>query len=1175
MTTATPSEQHAQTVTEKLLLRIFVSSPGDVAAERALSERVFRRLASEFADVVTLDVLLWEHEPIFAHAGFQEQLPRPSQCDLVICILWARLGTRLPVDFAPEPGRPRPTGTEFEVRDALAAYAKFGKPNLLIYRKLAAPHLDMTSANAEERFDQYKRLEEFCHTAFYDAAGAVLVAHHGFTDGADFERRLTEQSRKWIERELARAGQHQARPRWTEGSPFRGLQAFDAEHQDVFFGRSQAVGEIIQRLQDSERAEGTGTPHAHLLLILGMSGNGKTSLVRAGLLPFLADRPVEGIAAWLSTSVRPSDVNAEAPAHGALGAMAAGIRNVLSAAASFALSSAELARTLASEPAAAAARIETYLDAQAATAGLARQQVRLLIYLDQLEELFTLPPVSAHATSILDALVALAALPSVWVIATLRSDFAHRLEAHAALMDLLRRSPPYTLLPPRGDELADMIREPAHAAGLVFEERDGRVLDRELLREAAANPESLPLLEYALQQLYEGRRGRTLLWEVYRPDGRAGGLRGALVTEAERLLAAGSGDSEGVFRRVMRELTSVAEDGSATRRYAPQNCFAAGTAEQAFLERLIQARLAVTDRRGIEPVVCLAHEALLQSWPRAQQWLQQETALLRLRDELQQDAHNWETHARSSGYLGTAAEKLTAIERLEQEGLLPAGPAQEYAERSRGRARRNRLLRQGAIGSICALLILSVIAGFIALQQRNRARAEAATADRTSRFMVDLFKLADPDENRGNSITVREVLDRGASEIGQGLAREPRIRADLLTAMGEAYTGLGLYDPARKLLSQALTDQRGIDVPPESRVRTLIASGVELYLSADYDAAQAQLRQAVALAQKVLPPDSVLTSESRDALADVLVQLEQYDEAERLCLAALAVDRTRGPDGMPLLARTLAMLASTYYFSGALDKAEAPMREALRLRKQYLGLRHPSTAVSMNDLGSLLYQEGRYAQAAAQWREALPVYREVYGAEHPEMATLLNNLGRSALMAGQVDEAIPLLGQAMQMTEKLQGPTHDDLVPPLNSLGMAYLYKGDLQQARQDIGRALQIARLRKHQLLDQVVLNQADIDLADGRAADAGPLLSEARALLEARYPPGKDPSTQWRYAVWESVNANLLALQQHPAEAQAAFAHARAELVKRFGADGFYVRRLEQRAAGVNLMARSSAAQ
>ena len=1151
----------------KLELSVFISSPGDVAEERALAGRVFRRLAGEFSDVLIIKTYLWEHEPMFAHTGFQEQIPRPSQCDLVVSILWSRLGARLPADFAPEPGQPPPTGTEFEVRDALSAYEKSGRPSVLIYLKRAPPHVDMASAEADELFRQYKLLTEFCRTAFYDAQGAAIVAHHGFADGADFERQLTEHTRKWILRELEKAGEHQLRPRWTRGSPFRGLQSFDAEHQDVFFGRSQAVGEVIRRLRDAELQERGGEARAHLLLIIGMSGNGKTSLVRAGLLPFLEDRPVEGIARWHTLSIRPSDVASSAPDAGVLGYLAARILAVLPAAARFGLTASQLAEVLRAEPGAAAARIETYLAAEAASRNLPAEQVRLLIYVDQLEEIFTVTSVAAQAPALLDAIAALSVLPSVWVVSTLRSDFMHRLESYPAIMGLLRRRPPYTLLSPRGDELSDMIRAPAAAAGLDFEERDGVSLEREILRDASANPESLPLLQYALQQLYDRRQGKTLLWEVYKPAGREGGLRGSLIEVAEGLVSATGADADAVFRRVMRELTSVSEDGSATRRYARLDGFPVASPERALVDRLVAARLAVTDRHDTEAVVFLAHEALLQSWPRVVRWLQQESTLLRLRDELQRDANLWEAHARSDGWLGIAPDKLAALGQLEREGLVPAGVAAEYAQRARRRARRNRQLKSAAVASIVVLGVVSIIAGLIAMRQRDRALAEATTAARTSQFMVSLFKLADPGENRGKSVTVHEVLERGARDIGHGLEHEPRVRADLLTAMGEAYTGLGLYEPANRLLSQARADQAATSVPTESRVRTLIASAAVLEGLDELADARTLLQRALDISLAQLPADSRLISNARDGLAEVLTLLHRYSEAERLCEAALVVDRERGPEGYDTLSQTLDVLAQAYYGADRLDAAEAPMREALALRTQYFGPHHALTAVSMNNLAVLHYQTGRYAEAESEWQKALPVYREVYGPEHPEVATLLNNLGRSALMAGRVAEAIPLLEQAVQMSEKLQGPTHDELVPPLNSLGMAYIYEGESAHARVNIDRALQIARLRDNVLLDQVLVNAADLELSLRRTNNAPALLDEARRLLQTRYPLATDPAEQWRYAVWDSVNANLLALEGRPDEARAAIARARAVLTKRFGVQGFYVQRLEERAKSMNL--------
>ena len=284
--------------------------------------------------------------------------------------------------------------------------------------------------------------------------------------------------------------------------------------------------------------------------------------------------------------------------------------------------------------------------------------------------------------------------------------------------------------------------------------------------------------------------------------------------------------------------------------------------------------------------------------------------------------------------------------------------------------------------------------------------------------------------------------------------------------------------------------------------------------------------------------------------------------AKATAATAIATQRS-GPGDADTLSQTLDTLAQVYYAEGRLNEAEAPLREALALRKTHLGTRHALTALSMNNLGALLYQSGRYTEAAAQWQEAVPVYRDVFGPEHPDLATLLNNLGRSALMAGRVDEAIAIFEQALQMTEKLEGPTHDDLVRPLNSLGMAYLYEGDPARARTNIDLALKIARLRDHSDLDQVVLNAADLELSSHRTQEAAPLLREARQLLETRYSP-PDQSAQWRYAAWEAVNAKYLALVNRPDEARAAFARAREVLTKRFGPQGFYVLRLDQRAAG-----------
>ncbi len=122
------------------------------------------------------------------------------------------------------------------------------------------------------------------------------------------------------------------------------------------------------------------------------------------------------------------------------------------------------------------------------------------------------------------------------------------------------------------------------------------------------------------------------------------------------------------------------------------------------------------------------------------------------------------------------------------------------------------------------------------------------------------------------------------------------------------------------------------------------------------------------------------------------------------------------------------------------------------------------------------------------------------------MATIINNIGRSALVAGRVDEAEPLLRQSLAMFQKFQGDNYDGLISPLNSLAMIDAYRGRLDAARSEIRRAESIARLPDHgELLDQVLLNEADIELANGNRARAAALLAESKALLQKAHPTAR----------------------------------------------------------------------
>ena len=370
-------------------MRIFISSPGDVAEERTLTRRVLERLAGEFSGRIALEPIFWEHEPLLATDTFQTQIARPSETDILISILWSRLGTRLPAQFARADGSRYDSGTEYEFEDAVAAHRRQGRPDLLVYRKMADPVVSLKDKKALlEKLSQKEALDAFFSKWFQDEAeGTLIAAFHPFERSSDFEELLESHLRKLIERRLpeeeAGVKAPAAAVRWREGSPFRGLHVFCFEHAPVFFGRTKAVGEVLNALR-IKASEGCA-----FVLVLGMSGGGKSSLAQAGVLPVLIQPGViEGVRLWRRAIMRPGDSSGDV-----FDALAASIleTEALPELAADNIDAAELAQLLRDTPAAVPALIKAGL----AQAAAGKPQARLALVVDQLEELFTLERVTS------------------------------------------------------------------------------------------------------------------------------------------------------------------------------------------------------------------------------------------------------------------------------------------------------------------------------------------------------------------------------------------------------------------------------------------------------------------------------------------------------------------------------------------------------------------------------------------------------------------------------------------------------------------------------------------------------------------------------------------------------------------------------------------------------------
>jgi len=635
-------------MTEKKTYRIFISSPSDVNPERLIARRVVERLDREFSYHFRLETLLWEREPLVATEHFQTMILPPSRTDIVIVLLWSRLGSPLPRDqfTGAVSGRQPVTGTEWEFEDALKAYREGGRPDMLLYRKKANISSDLNDETAVmQKLQQKKLVEEFMRRWFVDESdGSFKAASHVFESSAEFEEMLEIHLRSLLGDRLQLPDSEDSRVgiRWHQGSPFRGLESFELEHSEVFFGRLLARNELrellVQRTRDTA-----------FLLVQGASGSGKSSLVKAGLLPdLLLPGMVERVGLCRYLMMRPGDF-AEDLVAGFASRLLSGtaLPEITTESWDVTLLSAQLRQT----PELAVLPIRKGLEQAGRSACLTEAaEARLVVIIDQFEELFTLPGIGqASRREFVQLLDVLSRSGFVWVIATMRSDFVHRLEELPLLKELTRRGT-YQLFPPEDHELGHVIEKPAQMAGLRFEmdKKTGLSLSEEIRATAARQPGSLPLLEFVLEQLWQQRTAEGLLtFEAYHA---MGGLQGALGRRAEEIFSGLEEELRNALPEVLRLLVTFGQDQNtqATARVVPLGHFREGGASRRLVDALLSpgARLLVADAGGVR----VAHEALFTHWDRARRQIDADRRDLLVRNRLEKAAKLWrETGGKKKG----------------------------------------------------------------------------------------------------------------------------------------------------------------------------------------------------------------------------------------------------------------------------------------------------------------------------------------------------------------------------------------------------------------------------------------------------------------------------------------------------------------------------------------------
>ena len=757
-------------------IRVLVCSPHDVIQERTIALRVLNRLRQTFAGYGTIEPILWEYEPLLATQPFQPQIARPSDTDITVIILWSRLGTPLSADITRKDGSRYKSGVEFELEDAIAGYRENGRPEILVYRKTTPPHFeDLDDAAHAEALEQKQAVDQFMDGWFKNASDASYTgAFHLFDAPDEFENKLEIHLQKRVERLLdCGPNEQMGRPVWTEGSPFRGLQPFHMRHAPVFFGRTKAVSEVVDALHRQHRK------NRDFVMIIGASGAGKSSLVKAGVLPMLTTPGViENAHDWRIAEMRPS-ANDFSPIDALAGSLLAeGALPELAREGS----AAELAGLLTASPDQAVEHITDTLSR------LPAGPVHLVIHVDQLEELFHEKIAKETQSAFCNILDTAAACGRITILTTLRSDFYPMVLESAELAALKAGPGQYDLPAPSPSEIGDMIRRPAIAAGLSYEwdPDTGERLD-DILRDAAsASPESLSLLQFTLEELYERREqsahsGRLLL-AAYRE---MGGMEGAIASRAEAVFTQLPDSDQHAFHNVFRQLLTISpEDGRGTRTYAALSNFPVGSEGAAFIRAFIDARLFVadTDSDG-NRLVTVAHEALLAHWPRLVQWIEKNRENLRILGRVKAAAMHWEENQKPDDLLLTPGKPLAeALDILPELSGSDATELADFIKISRKKAEaQEQRGRRRLLTTICIVLALLVMAigglvttlrqNRIVVQQTKAAEANATLAATSQEAAQANAALAETNAQKARASEAKAKLNERAAKENEQLAQ--------------------------------------------------------------------------------------------------------------------------------------------------------------------------------------------------------------------------------------------------------------------------------------------------------------------------------------------------------------------------------------------------------------------
>jgi serine/threonine protein kinase/tetratricopeptide (TPR) repeat protein len=467
-----------------------------------------------------------------------------------------------------------------------------------------------------------------------------------------------------------------------------------------------------------------------------------------------------------------------------------------------------------------------------------------------------------------------------------------------------------------------------------------------------------------------------------------------------------------------------------------------------------------------------------------------------------------------------SAQQMASDIQRHLDGMTVIARQDTFVYRTQKFIRRNWIVVSAAAGLFAVTAAFAVITYFQSLHiaaerdqvnlQRANAERERARAEEVSEFLVNLFKLSDPEESRGNQVTARELLSSGAQRLRTGLQDQPATRAALLSTVGSVYNSLGLYGDALPVLNESLALQQGAH--DRIRLATLLSQGRARVGSSDLIGADSSLQNALHMAQAQFGANSLETARALWGMGELRHAQGLFNEAQGLYKRSLAIFETN--HGSPTdVSWLLDDLGKVYEREQQWELAKLTYERALDIDRHLLGEDHPRIAVHLHNLAFVTENLGELKQAETLYRDAIQRDEHVYGDHHPGTATAWGNFGLLLQREGRLQEAEPYQRRALAVMLSLYGPDHLNVAYNRVSLAMLLQEKGDLDGAESQYRQALTVYDKTlppEHQWRASALMHLARLLAERGHAQEAAELSGQSIAIWTATSPPGSSKTAQ-----------------------------------------------------------------